>query len=143
MFIWMQMIDYISIVDDDPITIFGIRKMLALTIECKKIDTHVNGKIALEAILEKMEKKEPLPQIIFLDLNMPIMDGWEFLEIIEALNVKLPTVILTAIRRDNASLCSVMTSYDNVLSIENKPLDIKNVGRILDMLKEANTVDGS
>jgi CheY-like chemotaxis protein len=74
------MIDYISIVDDDPITIFGIRKMLALTIECKKIDTHVNGKIALEAILEKMEKKEPLPQIIFLDLNMPIMDGWEFLE---------------------------------------------------------------
>jgi len=76
----MRKINFISIVDDDPITVFGIKKMLCSTVECKTVESHQNGKLALESIKKNLVTKEPLPEIIFLDINMPIMDGWQFLE---------------------------------------------------------------
>ena len=39
-----------------------------------------------DGIKKKLKQKERIPQIIFLDINMPIMDGWEFLEAF----IKLP-----------------------------------------------------
>ncbi len=76
----MKKIKKISVVDDDPITIFGIRKMLDALDVCDLIETHSNGKLALDAIHEGMQGKDTLPDIIFLDINMPIMDGWQFLD---------------------------------------------------------------
>lgn len=75
----MRKINFISIVDDDPITVFGIKKMLDSTVECKVVESHQNGKVALESIKENIANNAPLPEIIFLDINMPIMDGWQFL----------------------------------------------------------------
>ncbi len=66
--------------DDDPIVIFGMKLML------KQVDvelqTHVwnNGQEALEGLMDLVHKEEPLPDILFLDLTMPVMDGWDFLE---------------------------------------------------------------
>lgn len=74
------MIDYISIIDDDPITVFGIKKMLDISVDCNMVDTYSNGKSALENIMARLGGNNSLPQIIFLDINMPIMDGWQFLE---------------------------------------------------------------
>lgn len=76
----MKKIKFIGIVDDDPITVFGIRKMLNLTVECENIEAYNNGKIAYDAIKKKYLEKEEIPEVIFLDINMPIMDGWQFLE---------------------------------------------------------------
>lgn len=76
----MKKIRKISVVDDDPITIFGIRKMLDALDICDLIETHANGKLALDAIIESMKGPDTLPDIIFLDINMPIMDGWQFLD---------------------------------------------------------------
>ncbi|MFD0798135.1 two-component system response regulator [Maribacter chungangensis] len=76
----MRKVNFISIVDDDPITVFGIRKMLNATVECNIVESHINGKLALESIKERIAMSKPLPEIIFLDINMPIMDGWQFLE---------------------------------------------------------------
>jgi len=39
-----------------------------------------NGLEALEAMLEIINRGESLPSVIFLDLNMPILDGWGFLD---------------------------------------------------------------
>jgi CheY-like chemotaxis protein len=130
----MQMIDYISIVDDDPITIFGIKKLLDLTVSVKKIDTHINGRLALDAILRKMDNNEPLPQIIFLDLNMPIMDGWDFLEEF----IKLPIVHKVRINIVTSSI----DAYDinewhhyrarthHLITFNNKPLTRINLEAI-------------
>jgi CheY-like chemotaxis protein len=75
----MRKINFISIVDDDPIMIFGIKKMLNSMVECKVVESYNNGKLALENIRQSITKNKPLPEIIFLDINMPIMDGWQFL----------------------------------------------------------------
>ena len=77
-------LECILLVDDDPPTNFIHRKIIQTT----DIDTHVqtceNGRDALDYIegTEPFEDgdKCPKPGIIFLDINMPGMNGWEFLD---------------------------------------------------------------
>jgi CheY-like chemotaxis protein len=77
--------DSIYIVDDDPIIVFGIRKMLGLTVDYDDVRSYANGKLALDAIKDVLQSKNTVPDVIFLDINMPIMDGWQFLEAFIAL----------------------------------------------------------
>lgn len=83
----MKRLDSICIVDDDPITVFGIRKMLSLTVDCDDVSSYSNGKLALEGIKAVLQKNQKVPDVIFLDINMPIMDGWQFLEAFIALPI--------------------------------------------------------
>ena len=76
----MKKINSISVIDDDPITVFGIKKILASLNVCEKIETYSNGKEAIDAIKATINAEGELPEIIFLDINMPIMDGWQFLK---------------------------------------------------------------
>lgn len=73
-------INTIYIIDDDAITIFGIKKILKRTVLCNTIFDFENGAQALKSIQCNFTEKGTTPDVIFLDLNMPIMDGWQFLE---------------------------------------------------------------
>lgn len=82
-----KQVNSIYIIDDDPIILFGIRKMLPLVTDCKSIHEFENGKSAFESLKESLLSKKEMPDVIFLDINMPIMDGWEFLEAFQKLDV--------------------------------------------------------
>ncbi|MCM4170713.1 response regulator [Arenibacter sp. TNZ] len=69
------------IIDDDPIFIFGSKILLRNNSFGANIIVFQNGKEALDNIVQMLESDQGLPEVIFLDINMPIMDGWEFLEI--------------------------------------------------------------
>ncbi|MDT7829661.1 response regulator [Pricia sp. S334] len=84
----MQKINSICIIDDDVITIYGIRKLLGSLVTCDDITSYENGRLALEGIQNEIAKKGKAPEIIFLDINMPIMDGWQFLEAFIAMPLK-------------------------------------------------------
>jgi CheY-like chemotaxis protein len=79
------MVDLILCVDDDPITLMLCKKVISKKLFSNEIITAQNGEKALnyfdeikKSTAEAMPHK--LPQLIFLDLNMPVMGGWEFLE---------------------------------------------------------------
>jgi CheY-like chemotaxis protein len=89
----MKKISSIFIVDDDPITVFGIRKMLKPVVLCDDVQIFQNGKEALDALIRRKNEGDGIPEVIFLDINMPIMDGWDFLEEIMTLELKQKMII--------------------------------------------------
>ncbi len=89
----MKKINSIYIIDDDHITVFGIKKMLKTIAICNDIKDFENGKLALEGLRKAIKNGMPIPEVIFLDINMPIMDGWEFLEEFVNLDIKEKIII--------------------------------------------------
>jgi len=75
-------IDLTCIIDDDKIYVNLIRKVIESKNLSKNLLIFGNGKDALDYFehLFKDYQEHKVPNIIFLDLNMPVMDGWQFLE---------------------------------------------------------------
>ncbi len=70
----------VCLIEDDMIQVFLTKKYLQKTGRVVKVVDFHNGKVAFDALKERSAKGEPLPDIILLDLNMPVWDGWEFYE---------------------------------------------------------------
>ena len=72
-------------VDDDPITLMLYKKVIVKAEFGDTILFAQNGEEALD-LLKKIKNQDTdtsvsqIPDIIFLDLNMPVMNGWDFLE---------------------------------------------------------------
>lgn len=86
--------DIISIVDDDKIYQFTMTKTIEATRRFKKILVFSDGEEAFGFLTENQSNPEFLPDIIFLDINMPYMDGWEFLAEFALLKPKLAKKII-------------------------------------------------
>ena len=85
----------VCLIDDDNIYQFTARKILESTGMAKQIQSFYNGKEAISYL--KAEGKlhpEALPDVIFLDINMPVMNGWEFLEEYNNVSSNLPKQIV-------------------------------------------------
>mgnify|MGYP006347086475 FL=1 len=76
------------IIDDDPVFVLLFKKILLKLGKFETILNYENGKIALDDLIEKENNNEPMPNIIFLYINMPVLDGWEFLKALEKYNFK-------------------------------------------------------
>ena len=73
------MINKIFCVDDDPITLMLYKMVISKAALAETIITAKNGLEALN-YYENLSQDETSPELLFLDLNMPIMGGWEFLD---------------------------------------------------------------
>lgn len=76
----MKRINKITLVDDDDTFVFLTRKSLERSELVDNIETFCNWQEAIDYIEENINNKKFLPEIILLDLCMPILDGWQFLE---------------------------------------------------------------
>lgn len=74
----------ILLVDDDSIANFLIEKIVQSTGLAQNIFKALNGKEALKFFDEEVM----LPDVVLLDLNMPIMNGFEFIQAFNLLNIK-------------------------------------------------------
>jgi CheY-like chemotaxis protein len=80
------MLNKILCIDDDPITLMLCKMVITKALFSNEIITATNGEEALHyfntlkqpKLSSKLSAEQP--QLIFLDLNMPVMGGWEFLD---------------------------------------------------------------
>jgi CheY-like chemotaxis protein len=76
----------VLLIDDDTITNFISSKAIKAIDPTIEILIVQDGQKGIEKLDELLQKNEPLPNVILLDINMPIMDGWEVLDIINQRN---------------------------------------------------------
>ncbi len=76
----MKKIETICIIDDDPITVFGIKYQIKKENICHNFLEYSNGEEAINGLGAIVNANKKIPFLILLDINMPIMDGWQFLE---------------------------------------------------------------
>ena len=84
----MQKLDCILLVDDDEITNFVHESVILDLDAAQKIVTAHNGQEALDIIRQGGPWPDDCPTLIFLDINMPVMNGFEFLEAYQQLEEK-------------------------------------------------------
>ena len=70
----------IMLVDDDEIFTYIIKKIIEESDIAEQINIFSNGRDAINYLSEVATEESLLPKVIFLDLNMPLLDGWGFLD---------------------------------------------------------------
>lgn len=84
----------VLLVDDDAVSNFINEMTLQEMNFSNFIHVSENGKEALHYLTQSLMEREEYPELILLDINMPVMDGFQFLEEFE----KLPSNIRKSIR---------------------------------------------
>jgi CheY-like chemotaxis protein len=122
----------VLLVDDDPITHFINEKVLRKSGIVNEIQTANNGKEALDAIKFHYDTKGQAPDLIFLDINMPVMDGFEFLDNLADLKIK---------NKENTRII-ILSSSINESDIEKaKEMKIETLTKPLTVLKLKDILD--
>jgi CheY-like chemotaxis protein len=79
----------IFLIDDDPIYLLLARMIINSADSRFVITEFMQAEDALDYLVQNKNKTDLLPDIIFLDLSMPFMDGWAFLEQYEILTTEM------------------------------------------------------
>jgi len=124
----------IILVDDDLTINYFHKRLLKTYLEQDEIETCFNGKQAINVLMglnEKLNKDDNV--IVFLDLNMPVMNGWEFLAEFHIFKTQLKFncaiyIITSSINPEDKKIG--ISDY-NVENFFNKPLSKKDIDLIL------------
>ena len=124
----------ILLVDDDKIFNFLSEKTIASLGLANEIHFALNGKEALEMLTMYKYGEMQKPDIIFLDLNMPIMNGYEFIEAFAAMDLPdkhLITIVILTSSADPRDL--EMAKELGIKYYFNKPLSKDEIKKMIGM----------
>lgn len=128
----MKKIAITCIIDDDPIFIFGTQRMMKIGNFCDSFMIFNNGKNAIDTLRKIILAEDTLPDLILLDLNMPIMDGWDFLDEFTQIPCKKKiTIYIITSSIDSEDLKKAKT-YTNVSNYILKPITIEGLKSIFE-----------
>lgn len=117
-------IDLVMLVDDNDTDNFISKRIIEITKFANAVEIKNSGKSALEYLEKNKDNIEKLPDIIFLDINMPIVDGfvflYEFEKFSDSVKQKCKVIILSS--SDNKRDIDKIVNNDHVIRFITKPL---------------------
>lgn len=121
------------VIDDDDINIFIIKKIVDKTGFDIEMTSKSNGQQAVEFLQTAITNQTAFPDLILIDINMPVMNGWEFVEAYTKLEVPkdVDLYILSSSVYEND--IEKTKSYTNVKGFISKPLSME---RLIELLKD-------
>jgi len=117
---------HVFIVDDDPIALMILKKVIAKSNFHTAPLSFANGKLALDHFKATFSATERY--VIFLDINMPVMNGWEFLDAVSVFATTDTTTVYLVTSSTDATDRNTAEGYPLVAEFLSKPVTI-------DMLK--------
>lgn len=127
----MKKIDLACIIEDDPVHVFLTRKFLSMS---GKIDSFMickNGKDAFDKLQSILKNGERLPELFLLDLNMPIWDGWQFLDEFTKIEVDQEIIIYILTSSTNAADMERAEQYNLRSNYLIKPITLDSLRKVL------------
>ena len=123
------------VVDDDDINLFIIKKIVEKTGFDIDMVARSNGQQAIDYINEAIVQNNPLPKMSLIDINMPVMNGWEFIEAYEALAIehKVDMYILSSSVYEND--IEKTKSYKAVKGFISKPLSMERLTELVNAIR--------
>jgi PAS domain S-box-containing protein len=130
----MQKVDSVWIVDDDQVITYITEHMLCNADNSLHISSFLSAKMALE----KLRLDGFAPDVLLLDINMPGITGWEFLDQLKALNLEANVYMYSSsIDPDDVKEAR---NYPMVRDFISKPLDARTIRQILSLNQEQRKV---
>jgi CheY-like chemotaxis protein len=127
----MSKFDLTYIIDDDPIFVIVLKKLLAKMNIFKEVKNLKNGLEALNDLNTVNDGQKIFPDVIFLDLNMPVLDGWQFLEELEKTPYKDKlNIYVVSSTIDNREIVKC-ENYDSVKNFISKPTNSDDLNKAL------------
>jgi CheY-like chemotaxis protein len=129
------MIKNIWIIDDDDIFQFTAQKYIELKKAAEKTTSFTNGSEAMNHLQQIVHEPDDLPDVILLDINMPILDGWQFIKEFARFEVALKKKVLVYLTTSSID----QADFEKAKGIKNiagyivKPL---NEEKIINILKQ-------
>ncbi|RAR49025.1 response regulator [Flavobacterium lacus] len=123
----------VLIIDNDPIYRTISQKIIEKLDLAETIFVEKNGYTAIDFIINVLATKSKLPEIIFLDIEMPVMNGWEFMDeyckientLLTGIEIYIVSSSISQVDKDKAK------SYSEIKDFISKPLTIENLKTIL------------
>lgn len=131
----MQKLVYL--IEDDAISATITEVILKRVLGQVQVQCYKNGQQALDTLARVLQTSCAVPDLILLDLNMPVMDGWEFLDALASLALPRPVSIFVLTSSIHPEELLKFAQYPSVKSYFSKPLDTGNLSRIQRLLREA------
>ena len=120
----------ILLVDDDPMS----NTYSTLIVKKQNPEAEVlTFNSGVEALSYLQSPSNPKPDIIFLDLNMPVMNGWDFMEEYEKLHLGIEVIVVTSSNEHVDKEKSM--SYKGVADYFIKPITLDNVKKLFSRKK--------
>lgn len=113
----------VLIVDDEPELVALIADVLSTLPEPPSVAVAENGQAAVEAV------RQQAPDLVFLDMNMPIMNGLDALKHIRQLDPTLPVLLLTGADARTASAGLAAGAFGYVP----KPMNLHYMAHLVDL----------
>lgn len=130
----------IWIIDDDAIYQTIINKLIQKSGVFSTHSSFMNGKEAITSLNTILEiHEEYIPDIILLDINMPIMDGWEFMEEIKRIKSKINKQIIIYIVSSSIAIedRNKSKTFKDIIGYIPKPISIEDLIAIVQSNKNS------